>query len=90
MIYNGYAEASKVTPDWHGWLHYTFDDLPTAETLPRQVWEKEHRPNLTGTVNAWRPTGSIARSGEASSTCRRSSQTLRFSLTAWLRRRKAG
>ena len=20
VIYNGYAEASKVTPDWHGWL----------------------------------------------------------------------
>jgi NADH:ubiquinone oxidoreductase subunit len=64
VIYQGYADASKVPPEWHGWLHYTFDDLPTQETLPSQVWETDYTPNLTGTVNAWRPKGSIARSGE--------------------------
>src|SRR3546814_186875 len=30
VIYTGYAEASKVSPDWHGWLHYTFDEPPTV------------------------------------------------------------
>jgi NADH:ubiquinone oxidoreductase subunit len=64
VIYNGYAEASKVPPDWHGWLHYTFDEPPTIAPLKRRSWEKEHLPNLTGTVDAWRPTGSIARTGE--------------------------
>jgi NADH:ubiquinone oxidoreductase subunit len=64
VIYNGYAEASKVPPDWHGWLRYTFDDPPTISPLPRQRWEKEHRPNLTGTVYAWRPKGSIAGDGQ--------------------------
>jgi len=64
VIYNGYAEASKVTPDWHGWLHYTFDEPPTVEPLKRQAWEKDHLPNLTGTIHAWRPKGSIARGGE--------------------------
>jgi NADH:ubiquinone oxidoreductase subunit len=64
VVYNGYAEASKVSPDWHGWLHHTFDEPPTVEPLKRQAWERDHIPNLTGTVNAWRPQGSIARSGE--------------------------
>jgi len=27
-------------------------------------WEKDHLPNLTGTVEAWRPKGSISRDGE--------------------------
>ncbi|MET3527674.1 NADH:ubiquinone oxidoreductase subunit NDUFA12 [Phenylobacterium koreense] len=64
VVYNGYAEASKVPPDWHGWLHYTFDEPPTVAPLKRQVWERDHIPNLTGTVHAWRPKGAIARGGE--------------------------
>ena len=64
VIYNGYAEASKVTPDWHGWLRYTFDEPPTTNPLPRRAWEKDHRPNLTGTVHAWRPKGSISGEGQ--------------------------
>ena len=64
VVYNGYAEASKVPAEWHGWLHYTFDEPPTREPLKRQPWEKDHVPNLTGTVHAWRPKGSIARGGE--------------------------
>jgi len=64
VIYQGYADASKVTAEWHGWLHYTFDDPPTAETLPVQVWEKDHLPNLTGTIHAYRPQGAISRGGE--------------------------
>jgi NADH:ubiquinone oxidoreductase subunit len=64
VVYNGYAEASKVSPDWHGWLHHTFEEPPTVEPLMRQSWERDHIPNLTGTVHAWRPQGSIARSGE--------------------------
>ena len=64
VIFNGYAEASKVSPDWHGWLHYTFDEPPTEAPLERKAWEKDHLPNLTGTPMAWRPQGSLARSGE--------------------------
>jgi NADH:ubiquinone oxidoreductase subunit len=64
VVFNGYAEASKVSPDWHGWLHYTFDEPPTTAPLPRRGWEKEHRPNLTGTIHAYRPKGSLARGGE--------------------------
>lgn len=64
VIYKGYAEASKVPAEWHGWLHYTFDEPPTVEPLLRRSWEKDHEPNLTGTLHAWRPKGAIARGGE--------------------------
>jgi NADH:ubiquinone oxidoreductase subunit len=64
VIYQGYAEATKVSPDWHGWLHHTFEEPPTIEPLLRRAWEKDYLPNLTGTVEAWRPSGSLARTGE--------------------------
>ena len=64
VTFKGYAEASKVPPDWHGWLHHTFAEPPTVEPLKKRSWEKEHRPNLSGTQYAWRPKGSIARTGE--------------------------
>ena len=63
VIYSGYAEASMVPPDWHGWLHYTFDEPPTNEPLMRQSWERDHQPNLTGTIDAWRPKGSLTKTG---------------------------
>ena len=64
VIYNGYADASKVSPDWHGWLHHTFAEPPTRAPLRRKVWEKDHQPNLTGTIWAWRPKGAISRGGQ--------------------------
>jgi NADH:ubiquinone oxidoreductase subunit len=64
VTYNGYAEASKVSPDWHGWLHHTFEEPPTVEPLLRRKWEKDHLPNMSGTPYAWRPQGSLARKGE--------------------------
>jgi NADH:ubiquinone oxidoreductase subunit len=63
VIYNGLAEGSRVSPDWHGWMHHTFVDPPTVTPLKRQSWELPHRPNLTGTVGAYRPKGSLARGG---------------------------
>ena len=64
VIYKGYADASKVTPDWHGWLRYTFDQPPTVAPFSTKPWEKGHLPNLSGTIHAYRPAGSIARGGE--------------------------
>lgn len=59
VIYKGTVEASRVPPEWHGWLHYTFDNPPTVEPPKVQPWEKEHQPNLTGTPDAYRPDGSL-------------------------------
>jgi len=59
VIYNGEAEASRVSPDWHGWLHFTYDEPPTRTPLPHKPWEKPHQENLTGTALAYAPAGSI-------------------------------
>lgn len=59
VIYNGVAEASRVPPDWHGWLHHTFDEIPSQAPLPRKPWEKDHKPNLTGSGGAYHPPGSV-------------------------------
>ena len=61
VIYNGEAEASRVGPDWHGWLHYTWDEPPTKAPLKHKPWEKPHEENLTGTPLAYAPPGSIRR-----------------------------
>ena len=59
----GVAEASMVPPSWHGWLHHTVDVPPTQETVRAYRWEKPHRPNLTGTPAAYRPSGSTLAQG---------------------------
>lgn len=61
VIFNGDSEASRVSPDWHGWLHHTWDEPPSEQPLARKSWEKPHQENLTGTAAAYAPTGSIRR-----------------------------
>ena len=64
VIYAGTVEASRVPPDWHGWLHHTFELPPTEEPFKRKPWELEHEPNLSGTPSAWRPDGSLWNEGK--------------------------
>lgn len=59
VIFDGEAEASRVSADWHGWLHHTFEKAPSEEPLPHKAWEKPHQENLTGTMLAYAPDGSI-------------------------------
>ncbi len=59
VIYNGDMEASRVSPDWHGWLHRTWDEPPTDKPLDHKSWEKPHVENLTGTMAAYAPAGSL-------------------------------
>ena len=65
VIYDGLAEPSKVPPEWHGWLHRTFDNAPGNDPLPRKSWEKPHQENLTGTALAYAPAGSIRQGAPA-------------------------
>ena len=65
VIYNGDNEASRVSPEWHGWLHHTWDQPPTEAKLPHKPWEKPHQENLTGTMAAYAPAGSIRRGAPA-------------------------
>lgn len=56
VIYKGVADASKVPPEWHGWLHHQSDVVPDEKSGSfRQKWQKPHQPNLTGTDQAYHP-----------------------------------
>jgi NADH:ubiquinone oxidoreductase subunit len=63
VIYNGLAEASRIPPSWHGWMHHTVDVPPTEDGYKPREWEKPHVPNMTGTPAAYRPSGSTLASG---------------------------
>ena len=61
VIYAGEADASRVPPEWHGWLHYIWHEPPSVAPVPNKPWEKPHLPNLTGSEAAYAPSGSIRR-----------------------------
>ena len=63
VIYRDLAEPSQIPPAWHAWLHHTVDVPPTEESYTPRPWEQAHRPNLTGTYEAYRPPGSTLRPG---------------------------
>ena len=64
VIYNGYADASKIPAGWHGWMHHRTDVSPVDEDYKAREWQKPHLANMTGTAEAYRPPGSIAVPGE--------------------------
>jgi len=65
VIFNGEVEGSRISPDWHGWLHHTFDNSPADRPLVHKSWEIEHQPNLTGTPAAYAPAGSLRQAAPA-------------------------
>jgi len=65
VMYDGTPEASMVPPEWHGWLHFQTDDVPSAKGKSfRRKWQKPHQPNMTGTSGAYRPPGHILEGGQ--------------------------
>lgn len=63
VIYNGANDASRVAPEWHGWLHNTIESTPDPALSPPRVWQKPPVPNLTGTREAYRPAGALEAGG---------------------------
>jgi NADH:ubiquinone oxidoreductase subunit len=64
IIYRGEVEASRVPPDWHGWLHHTTDQPPPSDGLPtRHPWQLAHQENRSGTAFAYHPPGSTVGEG---------------------------
>ncbi len=63
VIYRDASEGSQVAADWHAWLHYMVDTPPDAEAYTPKPWQKPHKMNMTGTVGAYRPPGSILGGG---------------------------
>lgn len=61
VIYNGESEASRVPPDWNGWLHFTYKEPPTKAALVHRDWQAPHEENRTGQPGAYYPAGSLYR-----------------------------
>lgn len=58
VLYAGEPDATKVPPEWHAWLHHTTKKpLPEGNSPFHKPWQKEHIPNLSGSLQAYRPPG---------------------------------
>jgi len=64
VIYAGPNDASRVPPEWHGWLHGTLAETPDKALPPLRPWQAEPRPNMTGTREAYRPAGALEAGGK--------------------------
>lgn len=65
VLYTGAPEATKVPPEWHGWLHHQTDIVPVqADKSYRREWQVPHQQNMTGTTEAYRPPGHVLEGGK--------------------------
>jgi len=64
-LYKGAPDASRVPPEWHGWLHHQTDAIPSNDAPSfRRSWQKPPKPNMTGTMGAYRPPGHVLKGGQ--------------------------
>ena len=54
VIYKDIVEASNIPSEWFSWIHFLNNKVPDP-TKKKYFWEKDHKPNLTGTNEAYRP-----------------------------------
>ena len=64
VIYDGSNDSSRVSPDWHGWLHGTHDGNPEDYLPPVRGFEHQPTGNLTGTGAAYLPSGALEKGGQ--------------------------
>jgi len=64
VIFAGEPEATKVPPEWHAWLHHTHAEPLSPDSPYHRPWVKTHKPNATGTLEAYRPRASALVGGE--------------------------
>lgn len=60
VIYAGDNDGSRVPPGWQLWLRGTIGDVPSKSLPPARKFERPPTRNLTGTIDAFRPEGSLA------------------------------
>jgi NADH:ubiquinone oxidoreductase subunit len=63
VIYKGANDASGVPPEWHSWLHHQAADVPDKALPAARSWQIDPVPNLTGTAQAYRPSGALEAGG---------------------------
>ena len=55
IIYNGEVDASKIPNEWYSWMHFTHNKIENSHELTKFEWQKPHKPNLTGSSEAYSP-----------------------------------
>ena len=59
VLYAGENDPTTVPPGWHGWMHHRTDIPPSEDEYVAPAWVQPHKPNMTGTSQAYRPPGSL-------------------------------
>lgn len=57
VLYKNTQEATKIPPEWDGWLHHMIDTPLKKDGKFYKDWIKPHQENQTGLITAYRPTG---------------------------------
>ena len=55
VIYSDEIDASKIPVEWYSWMHFTPNRIEKNHTLAKYDWQKPHKPNVTGTKEAYYP-----------------------------------
>tara|TARA_B100000886_G_C20161868_1_gene382397 strand:+ start:63 stop:422 length:360 start_codon:yes stop_codon:yes gene_type:complete len=55
VIYSKEIEATNIPLEWYSWMHYTNNKLEKTHDFKKYHWQKDHKPNLTGTNKAYNP-----------------------------------
>jgi NADH:ubiquinone oxidoreductase subunit len=63
VVYDGANDPSRLPPEWYAWLHHQLDDVPDQALPPPPKFLKAPTGNLTGTPQAYRPSGAMERGG---------------------------
>ena len=59
VIYKNNVESTKIPPEWHLWIHFMTQNIP-SDNANKFSWQKKHEENLTGTKQAYKPEGSLS------------------------------
>ena len=46
-LYHGSVEASKISPEWHPFMHYQIDAKDVCQTFKQYKWQKSYVPDVT-------------------------------------------
>ena len=58
VIYKSKVESSRIPPEWHLWIHFLKKSTP-SDDKKNFKWQKKHEENLSGTIKAYKPDGSL-------------------------------
>tara|TARA_E500000331_G_C17098003_1_gene644074 strand:- start:360 stop:731 length:372 start_codon:yes stop_codon:yes gene_type:complete len=60
VVYKGLIESTQIPSEWHLWIHFIKNKIPSKDNINKYEWQKKHEENLTGTNKAYKPQGSLS------------------------------